>query len=165
MPLLRQFCTISQGDSTALHRQVVHRQSALTPREIALFPLRQVVSRQRVLMPRQPAPLLKQSALTPKELVLLPQSSSANNLWGSPRGNSLEELNPKWVINLSSKPLTQTQRSVLAKGPNFVVSHEHPPNLEYITAIESVCTKLCQQDAEECRAEINRVLRSSHPQT
>ena len=38
----------------------------------------------------------------------------------------------------------------------------HPPSLEYITAIESVCTILGQQNAEELRAEINRVLRSSH---
>ena len=45
-----------------------------------------------------------------------------------------------------------------------MVSPKHPPNLEYITAIESVCTKLGQQDAEELRADTNRVLRSSHPQ-
>ena len=77
----------------------------------------------------------------------------------------MEEPNPKWVINLSSKPLTQVQRSVLAKGPNCVVSPRHPPNLGYITAIESACTKLSQQDAEELRADINQVLRSSHPQT
>ena len=87
----------------------------------------------------------------------------ANNLLGSPRDSSLEGPNPKWFINLSGKPLTQAQRSVLAKGPNFAVSSRNPPNLEYITAIESVCTKLGQQDAEEPRAEINRVLRSSHP--
>ena len=53
--------------------------------------------------------------------------------------------------------------SVLAKETNFVVSPKHPPNLEYITAIETACTKLSQQDAEELRADINRVLRSSHP--
>ena len=41
----------------------------------------------------------------------------------------LEEPNLKWVINLSSKPLTPAQRSVLAKGSNFVVSPRHPPNL------------------------------------
>ena len=64
-------------------------------------------------------------------------------------------LNPKWVINLSSKLLTKAQRSVLAKGPNFVVSPRHPPNFEYITAIESAYTKLRQQDAEELRANIN----------
>ena len=55
------------------------------------------------------------------------------------------------------------QRSVLAKGPNFVVSPRQPPNLEYITAIEAACTKLSHQDAEEFRADINRLLRSSHP--
>ena len=52
---------------------------------------------------------------------------------------------------------------MLAKGPNFAVSPRHPPNLEYMTAIESVCTTLGQQNAEEIRADINRVLRSSQP--
>ena len=80
-----------------------------------------------------------------------------------PQGSSNEEPNPQWVINLSNKPLTPAQRSVLAKGPNFVVTPRQPPNLEYITAIEAACTKLSQQDAEELRADINRVLRSSHP--
>ena len=55
------------------------------------------------------------------------------------------------------------QRSVLAKEPNYAVTPRQPPNLEYITAIEAACTKLSQQDAEELRADINRVLRSSHP--
>ena len=79
------------------------------------------------------------------------------------QGSSKEEPNPKWVINLSNKPLTPAQRSVLAKGPNFAVTPRQPPYLEYITAIEAACTKLSQQDAEELRADINRVLRSSHP--
>ena len=80
----------------------------------------------------------------------------------SSQGSSNEEPNPKWVINLSNKPLTPAQRSVLAKGPNFAVTPRQPPNLEYITAIEAACTKLSQQDAEELRADVNRVLRSSH---
>ena len=94
-------------------------------------------------------------------------------IWGSnsitnppnrlPQGSSLEDPNPKWVINLSSKPLTPAQRSVLAKGPNFAVTPKQPPNLEYITTIEAACTKLSQQYVEELRAEVNRVLRSSHP--
>ena len=61
-----------------------------------------------------------------------------------PQGSSKEEPNPKWIINLSNKPLTPAQRSVLAKGPNFVVTPRQPPNLEYITAIEAACTKLSQ---------------------
>ena len=92
------------------------------------------------------------------------RSSPLPNRHNNPQDpSSLEEPNPKWVINLSSKPLTKAQTSVLAKGPNFVVSPKHPPNLEYITAIEAACTKLSQQDAEELRANINWVLRASHP--
>ena len=78
-----------------------------------------------------------------------------------PQGSSNEEPNPRWVINLSNKPLTPAQRSVLAKGLNFVVTPRQPSNLEYISAIEAACTKLSQQDAEELMADINRVLRSS----
>ena len=59
-----------------------------------------------------------------------------------PQGYSMEEPNPKWVINLFNKPLTPAQRPVLATGPIFAVSPRQPPNLEYITAIESACTKL-----------------------
>ena len=44
-----------------------------------------------------------------------------------------------------------------------MVTPRQPPNIEYITAIEAACTKLSQQDAEEHMADINRVLRSSHP--
>ena len=80
-----------------------------------------------------------------------------------PQGSFPEDPNPKWAINLSNKPLTPAQRSDLAKGPNFVVTPKQPPNLEYITAIEAACTKLSQQDAEDLRAEVNRVLRFSHP--
>ena len=82
-----------------------------------------------------------------------------------PQGSSPEDPNPKWIIKLSSKPVTPAQKSVLAKGPNFAVSPKQPPNLEYITTIEAACTKSSQQDGEELRAEVNRVLRSSHPPT
>ena len=89
------------------------------------------------------------------------QPNSTNTPKGSPKGNSLKNHNRKWVISLSSKPLTQAQRSVLTKGPNFVVTPRHPSNLQYITATEAAYTKLGQQDAEEHSAENNRVLRSS----
>ena len=110
---------------------------------------------------------------TPRQQPIQPsQEACATSREGNPtstppsrsnQGSSNEEPNPKWVINLSNKPLTPAQRSVLAKGPNFAVTPRQPPNLEYITAIEAACTKLSQQDAEELRADVNRVLRSSHP--
>ena len=54
-------------------------------------------------------------------------SPSTNSRANNPQGSSMEEHNPKWVLNLSSKPLTQVQRSVLAKGPNFEVSCQASP--------------------------------------
>ena len=71
-------------------------------------------------------------------------SPSTNSRANNPQGSSMEEPNPKSVNNLSSKPLTQVQRSVLANSPNIAVSARHPPNLEYIAAIESACPKLSQ---------------------
>ena len=68
------------------------------------------------------------------------QVGSANSWEGTPtstipsrlpQGSSNEEPNPKWVINLSNKPLTPAKMSVLAKGPNFAVSPKQPRNLEY----------------------------------
>ena len=95
---------------------------------------------------------------------MLPKKQGPPPVGITPTGFSpLEEPNPNWVNNLSSKPLTPAQRSVLAKGPNFAVTPRHPPNLEYITAIEAACTNLSQQDAEDLRSDINWVLRSSHP--
>ena len=190
MPLPHQLALTPRALVLLPYRQVAHRQSrqvvALTPREIVLFPLIQVLPRQKMLMPRQSVPLPKQSASTNYQGVsaaspqavnngtnpqgvsaTFPQvtqpSSEVNNANRSPSDNSLKDLSLKWVINLSSKPLTQAQGSLLAKGSNFVVTPRHPPNLEYMTAIEAVCTKLSQLDAEEPRAEINRILRFSHP--
>ena len=65
----------------------------------------------------------------------------------------------KWVINLSKTELTPAQKSVLDKGPNFAISPNNIPNLEYITAIESMCPKLKEEDASELRADINALLR------
>ena len=100
------------------------------------------------------------SSTSPQEARASPLTNRQNNPQIS---SSREEPNSKWVINFSSKPLTKAQRSVLAKGPNFVVYPKHPPNLVYITAIDVACTKLSQLDAEELRANINYVLRASHP--
>ena len=77
--------------------------------------------------------------------------------------NTIEDPSHKWVINLSHKPLTQAQRSLLAKGSNYAKAPRYPPNIKHITAIESVYTQLSQQDVEEIVADINRVLRGPHP--
>ena len=51
------------------------------------------------------------------------------------------------------------QKSVLAKGPNFSLAPINIPNVEYITAVKSMCTKLKEEDAMELRADVNALLR------
>ena len=51
------------------------------------------------------------------------------------------------------------QRSVLAKGPNFLLAPINIPNIEYITTVESMCTKLKEEDTMELRADVNALLR------
>ena len=61
----------------------------------------------------------------------------------------------KWVVNSSSVPLTPAQESLLSKRPNFAIAPLSPPNVEFISAIESVCHRISDQDAQELRAETN----------
>ena len=69
--------------------------------------------------------------------------------------------NNKWVINLSKISLTEGQRSVSAKGPNFSIVPRYMPNVDYITAVESMCPKLKEEDVMELRANINSLLRKA----
>ena len=143
---------------SCLHQKTGDPLTPPTPKQVKLI-IQQIVLGKVAGNPQGKAPQASQEVHT--------TSREGNNSTAPParhpQGSSKEEPNPKWVINLSNKPLTPAQRSVLAKGPNFAVTPRQPPNLEYITAIEAACTKLSQQDAEELRADINRVLRSSHP--
>ena len=68
----------------------------------------------------------------------------------------------KWVINLSSIPLTKEQESLLAHGPNFAITPKKPPLGEYISNIERMCQSLDTNTAEELRSEFYRVLRQPH---
>ena len=72
----------------------------------------------------------------------------------------------KWVINLSKTELTTAQKAVLAKGPTYAISPSNIPNLEHVTAIESIGHKLKEGDASELKADINTILRKGQtPQT
>ena len=67
--------------------------------------------------------------------------------------------NSKWVINVSKIELTPAQKLVLGKGPNFAISLNNIPNLDYTTTIETVCSKFKDEDAAELRGDINAILR------
>ena len=82
----------------------------------------------------------------------------SNNQVQEPSNNNQAN---KWVVKLSSVPLTPAQESLLSKGPNFAPAPLNPPNMEFISAIESVCQKLSDQDAQELRVETNCLLRKA----
>ena len=76
--------------------------------------------------------------------------------------NQLQTINKNiWVINLSKNRLTEGQKAVLAKGPNFSIAPKNISNMDYITAVESMCPKLKEEHAMELRAEVNSLLRNA----
>ena len=48
----------------------------------------------------------------------------------------------KWVINLSSKPLSDGEQSLLQKGSKFAVSSSKVPLTEYIAVTKRICDEL-----------------------
>ena len=48
----------------------------------------------------------------------------------------------KWVINLSSKPLSDGEQSILQKDPKFTVSSSKLPLTEYIAVTKRICDEL-----------------------
>ena len=99
------------------------------------------------------------TALPPRQTVLVPGKAILHltPLIGFPKG--LPQKTPTLSGSLTYPENLWHQH----KGLFWLKDPKQPPNLEYKTAIEAACTKLSQQDAEEPRAEVNRVLRSSHP--
>ena len=67
----------------------------------------------------------------------------------------------KWVKNLLDTPLTEAQTCLLAHGPNYAVIPKIPPKEEYIAAIEHVCQKLKEGEADELRVEIKNILKKA----
>ena len=85
-------------------------------------------------------------------------NNNNNSNSNSNRGN---QANDKWVINLSKENLTQAQVSVLPKGPNFSIAPNNIPHMDYITAVESMCGKLKEENTMAPRTDINALLRKA----
>ena len=55
----------------------------------------------------------------------------------------------KWVINISSKPLTPDEEKLLAHGPNYDIVPRNPPIVQYVAAVEHACNRLEEGKVEE----------------
>ena len=73
------------------------------------------------------------------------QIKKFNHLLQQPRYRNTpvpDIIRKKWVINLSSKPLSDGEQSILQKGPKFAVSSSKVPITEYIAVTKSICDEL-----------------------
>lgn len=62
------------------------------------------------------------------------------------------------VVNLSSRPLTQIENSVLSKGLNFSVVPKSVRVLDFVTAIESTVSQLPEEEGDRFRCEASLLL-------
>ena len=61
-----------------------------------------------------------------------------NNRLNNNNSQLQDNINNKWVINLSNISLTEGQKSVLAKGLNYSLTPKFIPHVDFITAVETV---------------------------
>ena len=73
------------------------------------------------------------------------QIKKFNHLQQQPRYRNTpvpDIIRKKWVINLSSKSLSDGEQSILQKGPKFAVSSSKVPITEYIAVTKRICDEL-----------------------
>ncbi|XP_072041346.1 uncharacterized protein [Amphiura filiformis] len=69
----------------------------------------------------------------------------------------------KWVVNLSSRKLTQPEVNVLERGLNFAVSPESLPINDIVVATESACKQIANDKAAELRARVVNIAKNAKP--
>ena len=85
------------------------------------------------------------------------QIKKFNYLQDHPRYRNMpvpDIIRKKWVINLSSKPLSDGEQSLLQKGPKFAVSSSKVPLTEYIAVTKRICDELGENTAGKDCTEI-----------
>ena len=71
----------------------------------------------------------------------------------------------KWVVNLSSSTLGNSEVSALQHGLNFAVSPDYVPVKDVIVATELACKNIANDKAAELRARVANIVKTSKPPT
>ena len=71
----------------------------------------------------------------------------------------------KWVVNLSSRNLDNSEVSALKHGLNFAVSPDYVPVKDVIVATELACKNIANDKAAELRARVANIVKTSKPPT
>ena len=69
----------------------------------------------------------------------------------------------KWVLNTSSKPLTDIEKYALQKGMNFAIAPKKIPTAEFVAAVEGSITELSTEEKLAVRAQVSEVLSRARP--
>ena len=72
------------------------------------------------------------------------------------------DAHPKWVVNLSSRPLSDAEQVVL-RGRNFASAPTKIPTAEIAAAVESGLVRVPEESAEMARSKIIRALSKARP--
>ena len=67
----------------------------------------------------------------------------------------------KWFINLSSRPLSDAEVSLLEKGLNFAVTPTNIPATEIVAKVESATRTLDSEQADTVRRSVNNILQQA----
>ncbi len=68
-----------------------------------------------------------------------------------------------WVINLSSRSLSDAEIALLWKGVNFAVTSPNIPAKEIIASVESAVGQLYTEQADLVRSAVNNILQQAEP--
>ena len=71
----------------------------------------------------------------------------------------------KWVVNLSTRTLDNSEVSALQHGLNFAVSPDYVPVKDVIIATELACKNIANDKAAELRARVVNIVKTSKPPT
>ena len=69
----------------------------------------------------------------------------------------------EWVINLSSRPLSDAEVSLLEKGLNFAVTPTNISATEIVAKVESAIRTLDSERADTVRRSVNNILQQAEP--
>ena len=77
-------------------------------------------------------------------------------------GNSLAAIDKsKWVVNISSKPLTNAERQILGRGPKFATAPNYIPYKKIVAEIEFSIRNLPEESQESIRSSTASILDKS----
>lgn len=69
----------------------------------------------------------------------------------------------KWVVNLSSRPLSDAEKAVLSEGRNFSPAPTRIPPAEVVAAVDSGLMRVPEEQAELVRTRITGALSKVRP--